>query len=411
MKIILINEEQSQRFLKEATWNFHHGKNHDMTPYKSENKYVCYHETGQFGSGTYFSTYNTDSERTNDMEKYVKNNPDKNPEFIQVGESTYRVDMDLYKNLYRVYSEKQGDILHTMCSYLNGFYHKVSGYGLGYYQPKNSDFDNARIYQIIRLNSSSLGLKCPSYLQLTRMAQKHAQSEEKQSFSTLFMEWNGFNGVNVSGVKKFDNTRHGSVIYNISKTSLEPVEHDSTSWFNNVGYSHTNTIAARSSDDARHLLASLTGDTSYGFDELDNKTKLRLIKNIFSSNNLGLETVSLLLFRCQDNQQLMNYMFKQLFNPNKVDPSITLDSKITDYIIKHKQYYFINYQTPESYHGWRGVNFLEDFLSDYKWSNWNATNQKLKEFLDFLLTQLKRPLTRYEKEYIEEDYYNNEEEK
>ena len=38
------------------------------------------------------------------------------------------------------------------------------------------------------------------------------------------MEWNGFNGVNVSGVEYYDNTKHGSVIYDLSKTDTEMEE-------------------------------------------------------------------------------------------------------------------------------------------------------------------------------------------
>ena len=60
----------------------------------------------------------------------------------KISDGVYRVDFDLYKNLFRVFSEEQGDILHTMCSNLNGFYHKVSGCDLGQYQPK-TDQKNA----------------------------------------------------------------------------------------------------------------------------------------------------------------------------------------------------------------------------------------------------------------------------
>lgn len=398
-----------KRLLNESEWNFHHGNNHDMTPYGSENKYICYHETGQFGSGTYFSTFNTKYEKNNDMEKYVDNSSNNNPNFIKVGDGVYRVDFDLYKNLYRVYSEKQGDILHTMCSYLNAFYHAVSGWGLGHYHPKQADFNNSRFYQIIRYNSDSLGLKCPSYLQLTRMAQKHAQSEEKQSFSTVFMEWNGFNGVNVSGVGKFDTTRHGSVIYDLSKTSLEPVEIGKTGWFHNVGGYHTNTIATKSWDwKDNTMIDSLRGRfNSLGWDEMDDKSKLRVLKNIFSDGNVNLssEDVSRLLYRLRNNQQLQNYVYKQLFDPQKVDSDITLDSDVKDEIVKAKQYYFVNYTTPENYRGWRSNDFFEEFLSNHKWSNWDATNEDLQSFLTMLMGYLKRPLTQEEEKYIKEYYF------
>ena len=53
------------------------------------------------------------------------------------------------------------------------------------------------------------------------MAQRH---EGMQSFSTVFMEWNGYNGVNVSGVDYYDNTKHGSVIYDLSKVNTDMEE-------------------------------------------------------------------------------------------------------------------------------------------------------------------------------------------
>jgi hypothetical protein len=42
------------------------------------------------------------------------------------------------------------------------------------------------------------------------------------SFSTRIMEYNGYNGVNVSNVKGYDNTLHGSVIYDMSKIDGQP---------------------------------------------------------------------------------------------------------------------------------------------------------------------------------------------
>jgi hypothetical protein len=38
------------------------------------------------------------------------------------------------------------------------------------------------------------------------------------------MEYNDFNGVNVSNIRNFDNTTHGSVIYDINKLSDKPVK-------------------------------------------------------------------------------------------------------------------------------------------------------------------------------------------
>ena len=63
----------------------------------------------------------------------------------------------------------------------------------------HANYNNAINYQIISRNAEALNLKCPSYYKLTRMAQEHGKDKDAiQSFSTLFMELNGYNGVNVS---------------------------------------------------------------------------------------------------------------------------------------------------------------------------------------------------------------------
>ena len=208
----IILSQNAINVLKEAQWNYHFGKNHTREPYLSDNKFQMFgRETGQFGSGTYFSTYNG---KWYD-EKYGSEKPN-HGEFIQVDDNVYRVDMNMYKNLYRVRTKRVGDILYTMCKNLNRFYNRVVS--MGHFSQQMARYDNADVYQIIRNNAEALGLNCPSYLELTRMAQKH---EGIQSFSTLFMEWNGYNGVNVSGVEYYDNTKHGSVIYDVNKVSGE----------------------------------------------------------------------------------------------------------------------------------------------------------------------------------------------
>ena len=122
-----------------------------------------------------------------------KKNP--NPNFIEIANHLYRVDFDIYKNLIGLEIRDKVMCSFTMCSELNHMYNKIAY--MGNFSRKNAIYDNSENYQIIRRNAEVLGLECPSYYELTRMAQRH---DGKQSFSTLFMEWNGYNGVNVSGV-------------------------------------------------------------------------------------------------------------------------------------------------------------------------------------------------------------------
>ena len=78
-------------------------------------------DTGHFGSGTYFSTYK-DSE---DRQKYIDNSTNPDPHFIKVDDRVYRVNFDLYKNLYRVRSKKQGDVLYTLLKNVNSLYNHI----------------------------------------------------------------------------------------------------------------------------------------------------------------------------------------------------------------------------------------------------------------------------------------------
>jgi len=404
-----IKESINRFFLNEAQWAFHHLRNgeHDMKPYGSENKYICYHETGQFGSGTYFSTFNGAYDKTDDMEKYGDSNPNKNPNFIKIGEGTYRVDFDLYKNLYRVKSEKQGDILHTMCGDLNGFYSKVSGYGLGEYRPHTANFNNGLLYQKIKTNADALGLKCPSYLKLTRMAQEHAKAgkEKPQSFSTVFMEYNGFNGVNVCGIDKFDNTRHGSVIYDLSKVSDEITPLGNVGWVTSTKGGHTHTYATNKWDNW-DLINNLNGDMpTLDIENMSEKEKMRVLKNIIDSNKrFSFINPYQIKKYFGNSQRIMRYLFKSMFN-HEINDEFVLDDKMMDLIVEYNQEYFVNYQTEE--YGLRYKSFLIHFLDKFTDKHFleDDNRQVFEEYLNHLLSILNRDLTEYEQDYIENSYY------
>lgn len=353
-----------------------------------------------------FSSYNTEYEHRNDMENYVENYDNEDPQFIQVADCVYRVDLDLYKNLYRVYTEKQGDVLHTMMGDLNGFYSRVSGFGLGEYYPKNAEFGNARLYQGISQNAKALGLKCPSYLKLTRMAQEHAKARKSkpQSFSTVFMEYNGFNGVNVSGVGRFDNSKHGSVIYDLSKTSNEITPVGKINVWNTKGRGWTDTYASDSSFDmaSETKTKSLRGEFfSLGFKELNPKEQLRVLKNLIDRGKIP--SSKELKWYVTDEWVLKRF-FGLLYKGN-VDKDEVFDYDMMEFIIKNKQYQFLN-MTPNEYsYGYRNRSFFIEFLDDYKDSNWNITKEDLEKYLQFIMSKMNRDLTEKEKDYIENDYY------
>ena len=412
-KKIYIRENQCNALLSEAEWNFHFGDSHDGRPYVSDNKYqMGGRETGHFGSGTYFSTYRGEyGNRSSEVSK-LDGNYNPNPNFIEISDHIYRVDFDLYKNLYRVRSKKQGDILYTMMRYLNNMYNKIAW--LGYYNPKSANYDNAENYQIIKRNAEALGLRCPSYFELTRMAQRH---EGIQSFSTVFMEWNGYNGVNVSGVDYYDNTKHGSVIYDLSKVNTDMEEVQPKNLY--TGFkdsSYDNTIVSNGYSD--EIFDSLRGEYINWYDKLNEmplNRALRVLKNYTDSGNvLGYFVVKGL------KPELIKRYLRLIYvkNPNGYweDPIYeeVINGKYSKYytelIDEYGAYYWVNYM-PRKGHTTVLINLLSEFAWNIPWSASEQEEKKLKEeYYNKLMSYMDRDLTPYEKEYISENYFETNEE-
>ncbi len=399
--------------LKESEWNFHFGKEHNGKPYISDNKYqMAGRETGHFGSGTYFSTYKGEFDnRSSVVDKYGDGYGVSNPNFIEVADHIYRVDFDLYKNLYRVRSKRQGDVLYTMLADLNHMFNRITVNGNFY--PNRARYDNSDLYQRIKANADGLGLRCPSYYELTRMAQRH---EGVQSFSTLFMEYNGYNGVNVSGVDYYDNTKHGSVIYDLSKVNDDMEEVTPKELYS--GYkdsSYDNTVVQGYGGNPR--IEALKGEYIDWYNKLNDmslSSALRLLKNYTSSGEiLGYFIVSKL------NEELIKRYLRILFvkKPrgrwsNPIDDEIVNgkhDKYWAELIDKCGAYYWVNYVSDNKYHSML-INLLSAFSWNIPWSVGAEEERRMKEeYLNKLMSYMQRELTDYEKEYIKEDYFDEDE--
>tara|TARA_R110002126_G_scaffold1909_1_gene11339 strand:+ start:4358 stop:5596 length:1239 start_codon:yes stop_codon:yes gene_type:complete len=243
MKLYKLYEE----VLSEAEYNYHYGgKGGDIDtkkpePHGSDNIFsMSGRDTGHFGSGLYFSTYKCYDRRDAD-DKYGQYSEfefrggKNNPQLIQVNGGLYRVDMDLYKNLYRVTSDRHGEILYKTLREINELFYSV---GNQYLDKFNLHSDVGETYVRLKHNMNKIGLDLPKYLEFIRILQKgHKDVKNVEwgkikydkvssfaSMSTRIMEWNGYNGVNVSNIYKYDNTTHGSVIYDMSKIDTEPRE-------------------------------------------------------------------------------------------------------------------------------------------------------------------------------------------
>ena len=403
---VYINPKQYS-IIKESEWNFHFGKNHNLKPHYSDNKrQMGGRETGHFGSGTYFSTYRD----MKDIDEYGVLNKNQNPNFIEVHDHVYRVDFDLYKNLYRVRSKKQGDILYTMMRNLNNMYNKIAYQG--YYNPKSANYDNAENYQIIKRNAEALGLKCPSYFDLTRMAQRH---EGMQSFSTVFMEWNGYNGVNVSGVDYYDNTKHGSVIYDLSKTNTEMEEVQPNNLYTSYkDSSYDDTIVSNGYGDV--IFDSLRGEYIGWYNKLNEMPlvkAMRVLKNYTDGGKvLDFYVVKNL------NPELIKRYLRLIFvkNPNGYWDDPVLDKFVRGDESKHfaklideyGAYYWVNYVPRGKSYDTVLTNLLNNFAWNIGWDVDEAEERKKKEeYLEKLMSYMQRDLTESEKEYIKEDYFGD----
>lgn len=406
-KKIYINPKQ-YNVIKESEWNFHysHGKEHDMRPYGSDSKFhMAGRETGHFGSGTYFATYKGD----NNLNQYRDDTKNFNPNFIQMSNGIYRVDLDIYKNLYRVWSKKQGDVLYTMLANLNHMANRIAY--MGHFSKNIASYDNADVYQKIKANADGLGLKCPSYYELTRMAQKLGQDDnDVRSFSTVFMEWNGYNGVNVSGVDYYDNTKHGSVIYDLSKVNTDMEEVMPKSLYTGYkDYPYDDTVVQNGFDDPR--IESLRGDRGLWVHKLNDmplSQAMRLLKNYMDSGHIidSFDVRSM-------NDELAKKYLRLLFvkNPcnywtgNLCDDVVYGDESrlYTKLIEKLGAYYWINY---ESKKGSVLINLLNNFGMNLDWNlTTEQENAKKEEYLNMLMGYMQRELTDWEKEFINEDYY------
>lgn len=335
-KLRQIIKEAIKHVLNEEEWNYHYGKNHDGSPYVSDNKYnMMGRDTGHFGSGTYFSTYK-DKGYNNPNDKYSDNST---PEFIQIDNNLYRVDIDLYKNLYRVYNTKHGQVLFALLKSLNGMYYNV----------KYGNFNNSEAYQVALRNADALRLKIPSYNKLIRMMQEHEKSDKKQSFSTIFMEYNGYNGVNVSNVPGFDNTTHGSVIYNLSDTIGKIEQIPPRAMYDSKGVGNNIVIPNSTFDDI--VVNSMYDELRYEDIEKINMMPLNQAMRILKNNLNGNKLISIYYLGKLNEELLKHFLYYVYHNSDKYSKLIDYtwlyryrdEEQFCKIIENTKSYYWIKY--------------------------------------------------------------------
>lgn len=400
---IYINESSINKLISEDNFNFHHssGGGEDSKPHYSENKFQINggRDTGHFGSGTYFSTYSY-----NDYPSKYGNQVSNDKRYIKIDDNLYRVDFDLYKNLFRVHSKTEGDVLFTLMKNLNFMYSKINS-NFGKFDKNSATYDNSIQYQIIKKNSKALGLKCPSYMELTRMAQELGKDDDRiESFSTYFMEWNGYNGVNVSGIPFYDNTTHGSVIYDLSKVSgdIEKVD-DGGRFISASGNSFANTVVRNGWEDSD--AESLNGDTpQYGsylsskLNEMDDKHAIRILKN-YTQRGIVPPISCLSNLRDSIAKRYLEYLFVK----NPTDDNYKLCDELVDEFSFAKlvkrvgAWYWLKYKHSDGSNTKLLVNLAKCYDFDLDNPSWDEEEDKHRKYIDFLLQHVDRNLTSMEK--------------
>lgn len=393
IKVIYKKSGNGKYYVNEDyVFHYSHGKEHDMRPYGSDNKFAMIgRDTGHFGSGTYFSTYMFDKDNA-ELSKY-KSERLNDPQFIKIDNNVYRVDIDLYKNLYRVNSKKEGAVLYTTLKNVNNLYNIVS----------EGSYDCQKQYQIIRNNCQHLGLKCPSYKQMLQMALNHSNNNDDiRSFSTVFMEYNGYNGVNVSGIYGLDNTLHGSVIYDLSKVGgdIQQVNKKDINDFNITADNNMyNSIAYDMFSDDDENIKALSGKGGKWETKLNNMELTqakRLLKNYTFSGNI-IDDYYLSELNKELRDWYMLFLYKHM---GRIDiTSFIKSNSAIKVIAEDKLWYWLNYKTYD-------FSLLLTLISKYRNElDYNLSEkeekEKTKQYCTFLLSKINRELTSKEQSKIE----------
>ena len=285
-------------------------------------------------------------------------------------------------------------------------YSKINS-NFGKFDKNSATYDNSIQYQIIKKNSEALGLKCPSYMELTRMAQELGKDDDRmESFSTYFMEWNGYNGVNVSGIPFYDNTNHGSVIYDLSKVSgdIEKVDYGEK-FISARGNSFANTIVRDGWEDSD--AESLNGDTpqygsylSYKLNEMDDKHAIRILKN-YTLRGIAPPISCLSNLRDSIAKRYLEYLYvknpSDYFGRHKLCDNFVNDYSFARLVKRVGAWYWLNYEPSDGSHSELLVNLAKCYDFDFDNPSWDEEEDKHRKYIDFLLQHVDRNLTSMEK--------------
>jgi|694.fasta_scaffold00664_5 hypothetical protein len=182
--------------------------------------------TGHFGSGTYLSTYKQEWTNFNLDSQNIRDVLDKNygKPLIQVSSEIYAIDLDRY-NLYRPKNEEHAEILFQLLKTINDLFFIYSRETKQRRSVKQHLTDILDSCRKLDLKFTKEFVKKVRYEVMPNYSDNWkggANLKYRASISTMFMEDNGWNGVNVNGIPVYDSTLHGSVIYDMKNVVDAP---------------------------------------------------------------------------------------------------------------------------------------------------------------------------------------------
>lgn len=314
MKLI-IKESQLKKLL-ESDLSFHIGNlPDDKIPYYNlrDTLYMISssRHTGHFGTGTYLSTYK-------DREFYdLLNKGDYKDAITHAENRLYIIDLDRY-NLYKPKNDKHAEFLFKTLKLINSL--------IDYNNKLVSDYKIT--IRIILNNFKYLNLKFPKPREFKQIVDNLGK-DNHASLSTLIMEYNGYNGVNVNNIPIWDSTLHGSVIYDLNKVDYEKLTPR-----------NIDTLFTKIDN---HFIHDYDNPSPYSLN-ISNFNKIPLEKINYYINLLDkpIEHISFLDDYIEDKEKLILIKKSYLHKLKKLIKSgAELDNSNLEFLINNNQYDFI----------------------------------------------------------------------
>jgi hypothetical protein len=233
------------------------------------------------------------------------------------------------------------------------------------------------------------------------------------------MEYNGYNGVNVSGIEAYDNTTHGSVIYDLSKVDsiVEQPMPDPNIHNLDSRYDNATGVYYDKGDYEMQALQGKSGAWVEHMRELPAQRLKRILKNYTSSGNI-LTTYDLKGLDKETLKWYITYVFTKKpmagdYDRYPVFEYTWLDDDFNNFVkIVHniQAYSCLDYVSERTGTNRVLLRLLSDFADEFNWGFMpDMSDEEVKaaknEFLEQLTGQMSRPLTDKEKQEIEEGYF------